>query len=420
MEQISYANIKESDLSVGKLTDKIKLVLATNFRSISVYGEISDFKKGDHYNFTLKDQTTPAVIKVVQFSNFIKNNDKSFIPKDGDLVLIEGEVSFWSKNGQICLNAQKIIILGKGFLLQKIEELKCKLKSEGLFEESRKLKAPKPPSSIGLITSYRGAVYKEFDQILYRRYPKTKIYLFDSLVQGAEAVDSIIQGILYFHKNPVDIIVIARGGGSFEDLLPFSDEKLLRYVAERKIPIVSAIGHKEDHPLLDDIADLVAYTPSEAAEKLVPDRIELIKRIDIQLRRLNSSLDKKIMVLKDKWYSSVSRQVIQDPLRILTIKKDSLNKNYKIILINFNKKWDQIVQLWKSKQEKLNIANPLSILSRGYSITYKNDKANIIFSKDDVQLKEDIWTRISDGWIKSVSSEIEPIKEVNSLENKNE
>lgn len=273
-------------LTVSELNSYIKVLIEDNFRFVHLIGEISNFKihtQSGHYYFTIKDENSQ--INAVMWKT--RNQQLLFTPEDGMQVVIKGRVTVYPTRGNYQVEVWEIKPQGAGELQYRFEQLKQKLFDEGLFDEEHKKPLPKYPENVVMITSKTGAVLQDFLNITKRRYPLLNIYLYPVSVQGVNAASSVIealsetQKLVKSKKLPnIDIIVIARGGGSIEDLWQFNDEKLARAVFECKIPVVSAIGHEIDFTICDFVADLRAPTPSAAAELITPDIKELIENLD--------------------------------------------------------------------------------------------------------------------------------------------
>ena len=266
--------------TVTQLNNSIKNLIENNYPVISVAGEISQVKKhsSGHIYFSMKDEE--SLISVICW--------KSVVPKlkinveEGIKVVIKGKVTTYSIQSKYQLIVQQMEYEGEGSLLKVLEERKKKLASEGFFDTSRKKNIPLYPENIGVITSDSGVVIKDIKHRISDRFP-TNIIIFPANVQGEKSARDIINGINYFNKSKkkiIDLIIIARGGGSLEDLMPFNEEELVKRIYESEIPIISAVGHETDFTLCDLASDLRAPTPTAAAEMAVPDRKEIIVRLN--------------------------------------------------------------------------------------------------------------------------------------------
>jgi exodeoxyribonuclease VII large subunit len=281
--------------SVSELTDRIQGVLETEFFDVWVEGEISNLKlaSSGHWYFSLKDDKA-------QLAAVVWRNDARLVrfkPKDGMRVLARGQLRVYPPRGAYQLSVQVLEPLGKGSLQQAFEELKEKLEREGLFAQARKRPLPMLPRRIGVVTSPTGAVLKDILRVLRSRYAKLEVLVYPAHVQGDDAAGDVAQGIRALNKlsarpgGPrLDVIVLARGGGSLEDLWAFNEEGVARAIAASQIPTISAVGHETDFTIADFVADLRAATPSAAAERVVQAKEELQARVRALDERRDASL----------------------------------------------------------------------------------------------------------------------------------
>ena len=297
--------VQPKPYSVSSLTAKLKSVIEGGFTRIYVEAEISGWKlyPSGHAYFTLKD--SGAQIQAVMFASALARCRAKAGLKDGAKVVVYGNVSVYAPRGNYQLVVLAAKLAGEGDLMQRYLELKERLGSEGLFDASRKRRLPWLPRRIAIATSEAGAVIHDMCTVITRRYPAVEVRLFPCQVQGAEAPASIVRAIEYFNSQETvgdgwraDVLIIARGGGSFEDLFCFNDETLVRAVAVSRIPTVSAVGHETDFTLCDFVADVRAGTPSIAAETVVPVLSEIIARLSELETRLSASLR-----LKGEWFA---------------------------------------------------------------------------------------------------------------------
>jgi exodeoxyribonuclease VII large subunit len=264
--------------TVGELNAAVRSVLDREFRDVWVTGEISGFKlaASGHYYFTLKEKDSQ--VKCVAFRS--AHRFWKFKPRDGLAVLARGRVDVYEARGEYQLLVEMLEPQGLGALQLAFEQLKKKLAAEGLFAPERKRPLPRFPQRIGIVTSPRGAAIHDLLQILSRRSPGLWIRLFPALVQGEGSVEEVCRGIAWFSRSQwADLVIVARGGGSLEDLWTFNEEAVARAIAECAVPVVSAVGHETDVTIADFVADLRAPTPSAAAELVVPASEDLIERI---------------------------------------------------------------------------------------------------------------------------------------------
>ena len=267
--------------TVTSLTADIKRALEGGYRRIILDGEISGWRRypSGHCYFTLKDDG--AQISAVMFASSYESCKARDGLKDGAKVSVFGNVTVYPPRGNYQITVLSAKLAGVGELMQRYLELKAKLEKEGLFDSSRKRPLPFMPRRIGIVTSEAGAVIHDMCTVMARRFPNVHVRLFPSLVQGDTAPASIVAGIRYFNSGEwtPDLLIVARGGGSFEDLFCFNDESLVREVAASKVPTVSAVGHETDYTLCDFAADVRAGTPSIAAEISVPVMADIVSQL---------------------------------------------------------------------------------------------------------------------------------------------
>lgn len=353
--------------SVSQITDLIKEILETSFRTITIEGEISNWRPSaaGHIYFTLKDNA--AQIKAVIFRGAAMR--LAFKPKDGDKVRCTGSLSVYAPQGNYQIIVNTMEIAGAGNILQMLEERKRKLAAEGLFDEGRKKPLPAMPKTIGVVTSPTGAAIRDILNVTKRRNPGMNILVLPAIVQGEGAAQTICKmiEIANFYKL-CDVLIVGRGGGSLEDLLPFSEESVVRAVAESRIPTISAVGHEIDWALCDYAADRRAPTPSAAAEMAVP---------------LLADIQQNLAAYKDNFYTIIKQKVQTTRLLIKSFNPESLEVRFRNIqqpLLNRfaaarealpenlqNKIRDLRVRLEQNKTILEN-ASPQTIFDRGYSM----------------------------------------------------
>ncbi|HTT65268.1 MAG TPA: exodeoxyribonuclease VII large subunit [Bryobacteraceae bacterium] len=298
--------------SVSELNAAIRATLENEFPDVWVSGEISGVKlaASGHYYFTLKE--AQAQVRAVAFRS--AHRYWKFKPQDGLAVLARGRIDVFEARGEYQLIVELLEPLGHGALQLAFEQLKKKLAEEGLFEPARKRALPRYPRRIGIVTSPRGAVISDMVQILSRRFPGLHVRLFPALVQGEGSVEDVCRGLDYFSRHPwAEVVIVARGGGSLEDLWTFNEEAVARAIARCAVPVVSAVGHETDVTIADFVADLRAPTPSAAAEMIVVTRQELLDRIAGQEQKLAHAIRYNLSALARRW----RQQGIERPLGLL-------------------------------------------------------------------------------------------------------
>lgn len=383
-------------ITVSELNNYIKDKIADDefLNNVLIKGEISNFKNHytGHMYFTLKDEN--SLIKCIMFKSYAQKLE--FMPKDGMKVFVLGSVSVFERDGIYQIYVKAMQEDGLGALYKKYEELKSKLQEQGLFDEHHKLKIPKMPKVIGVLTSQTGSVIKDIINVSTRRNPKVRIRLLPVPVQGEGAAEKISDGIIFMNKNKLaDVLILARGGGSLEDLWPFNEEILAHTIYNSEIPIISAVGHETDFSISDFVADLRAPTPSAAAELAVPDMYEINKNIKMYEERLRRSLLKKVEIMKLRYQKCISSRVFKEPKRNIEdnyIKLDKYLKSMETAVKNKQKeqrtKYIEIVS-------KLDALSPLKTLARGYSIVESENK--IIKSIKHIKSNDIVTLKFSDG-----------------------
>ena len=383
-------------ITVSDLNKYMKEKIAEDeyLNNILIKGEISNFKNHytGHMYFTLKDEK--SLIKCIMFKSYATK--LTFMPKDGMKVMILGSVSVFERDGVYQIYARAMEEDGLGDLYTKYQELKKRLEQQGLFEEEHKMKIPMMPRVIGVLTSQTGSVIRDIINVSTRRNPNVYIRLLPVPVQGEGAAEKISNGIEYMNKNKLaDVLILARGGGSLEDLWPFNEEIVAHSIFNSEIPIISAVGHETDFTIADFVADLRAPTPSAAAELAVPDIYEVKRKIETYQDRLRNSLIKKLELMNLRYEKCMSSSVFKEPLR-------KINDNY-IKLDNCIKQVENSIKVKHEKEKtkyieliaKLDALSPLKTLYRGYSITEKNNK--VIKSKEELKTNDLIEIRFIDG-----------------------
>ena len=385
----------ENSLSVSELTAKIKDLIESNFSSVVVRGEISNFThhSSGHMYFTLKDKHSE--LRAVMFKG--KNSSLAFTPKNGTDVVIQGNLSVYEMRGQYQIIAQHMEPAGIGALFLAFEKLKKRLLAEGLFDESKKKPIPKFPSTIGIVTSRTGAALRDMLIIFKRRAPQVKIIIRPALVQGSEASNDIIAAIKDLSlQQDVDLIIIGRGGGSIEDLWPFNDEALAREIFKCSKPIISAVGHETDITISDMVADLRAPTPSAAAEIAINNILEISQSIENNLIRLRNLIESKIATAWQTFDSLSERHFLQKPKMVFIRQKEKIDQLKNNLSLSMNK----IISLKKSSAinlyTHLDALSPNNTLNRGYSIAYNKDRL-IIRDPNDIDSGESFTLKTGKG-----------------------
>ena len=370
--------------SVKEITAEIKALLENGFGTITLEGEISNFRPSaaGHLYFTLKDEK--ASISAVMFKS--KAWSLNFLPKDGMTVQASGTISVYEQRGSYQITVEKMNLSGEGDILKLLEERKKKLAQEGLFDSVRKKALPAFPKKIAVITSPTGAAVRDIINVSTRRNKKIEIIVLPAVVQGEEAASVLIEQLKIADRHKLgDIIIIGRGGGSLEDLLPFSDEALVREIANCKTPVISAVGHEIDWALSDYAADLRAPTPSAAAELAVP---------------LLDGITGLIAEHKEKITANFEARIEKVRIMLNSFKPEALELRFRSIqqpiLLRFDDCKEEILNGMQNRlkevRHRLDIinkilegANPQAILNRGYSIVTNTETGKTVRNSSEVK-----------------------------------
>ena len=360
-------------MTVSQITGLIKEILESGFRRISVEGEISNFRPASsgHIYFSLKDPDA-----MISCALFRSNAQKlSFSPKDGQKVRVRGDISVYPKRGNYQIIVTGMSLAGEGAILQMLEERKRILAAEGLFAEERKRRLPFNPKTIAVVTSPTGAAIRDILQVLHRRHAGVAVRILPAAVQGDGAAEQIVRQIRTANLHSLgEVLIIGRGGGSLEDLLPFSEESVVRAVAESQIPVISAVGHEIDWALSDFAADLRAPTPSAAAELVSASRDELTNRLKNALRYLTAGIQsrtRQISLVLERFSAESMERTLRQKLQPLLIRLDDEKEELCTAMGNRLREYRHRLTL---AEEKLKAGNPEAILSRGYSVVTMNNR----------------------------------------------
>jgi len=439
-------------ISVTELNTSAKKLLERDFSSIWVTGEVSNFRSYDsgHWYFKVKDENSE--IQCVMFK--YRNNTINKRPVDGDNLILKGSISMYVARGTYQFQVDQIEYAGEGVLLKNFEELKNKLSKEGLFNSEHKKEIPRIVKNVAVITSPNGAVIKDIKNVLSRRSPLINVYLIPSLVQGEGSEINLLRSLEKIlqldKKTKIDVAIIARGGGSLEDLWSFNSEKLARRIFEFKIPVLSAIGHETDFTICDFVSDLRAPTPSSGAEIISDFYVGIFEELNskkqllkkeflLKLSNLTNSLkltskslvnpktklkedfmktdemnnklkyllnsfisEKQFLIDKEKL--SLKRLNPSDHVKTLKNNNLSLEKNLKTFIKNIlNIKNEN----FKGSIKELEALSPLQILARGYSITKIKSSQKIIRDSKDINIGDIISSVVANSKIESKITKID-------------
>ena len=385
----------EKVYSISEITNKVKDILERNVGYVVLEGEISNYKaqSSGHLYFTLKDDN--AAISAVMFKG--KAMGLKFALKDGLTVKASGQITVYQKRGTYQIVIDKMELSGEGDILRMLELRKQKLSSEGLFDSNRKRRLPFLPEKVAIITSPTGAAVQDIINVCTRRNPKLQLNILPAVVQGEEAAPSLIKQLKIANlHNLGDVIIIGRGGGSIEDLLPFSDEELVREIASSNIPVISSVGHEIDWALSDYASDVRAPTPSAAAELVTPLLSDVIEELSKAHEGLINSINNRIEKLKllcssfsGERLELMFRRIEQPFLMRFDDAKEALLRNMKERILEV-KRYHLLLQ------ERLRGVSPKDILKRGFSIV-TNEKGKPVASAKNVKEAEELNVMTYDG-----------------------
>ena len=383
--------------TVGELTGYIKELFDIDFRlrDLDVTGEISNFTRArsGHLYFTIKDEE--AQLKCVMWRTAAQS--LRFDPQDGDAVVVHGRISVYEASGVYQLYADRIEPEGRGDLASAFERLKDKVADEGLFDPEHKKPIKGFPNKIGLVTSADAAALRDILNVLQRRDPLVAVLLAPTLVQGDEAAPQIVQAIRWLDgRDDIDLIILARGGGSIEDLWAFNDEGVARAIYAAQHPIISGVGHETDFTIADFVADLRAPTPSAAAELAVPDLSELPSALAITGDRLTMVVNSQIEQARWRLQSQLRSLLYLSP----TAQLDSYRQRIDTLQLRLEQGIDRNLERTQSvlaiAGSKLNAVNPAATLARGYAIVRQND-GRIVNSVSQVKKGDGLEVQVADG-----------------------
>ncbi len=418
------------------------------FARCYVAGEISNFKHhtSGHMYFTLKDEQSR--LRAVMFAG--KNRSIGFKPEDGMRVIVVGSISVFDRDGSYQMYVDEMQPDGIGALYVAFTQLKERLTAEGLFAQSRKRPLPRYPKRIGVVTSPTGAVIRDICSTLRRRYPNATVVLSPAQVQGPTAAATLVRGIerlvrLSEEAEPIDVVIVARGGGSLEELWPFNEEILARAIAACPIPVISAVGHETDFTIADFVADVRAATPTGAAEQAAPSAQELYLKLSqlknathVGLTRKLESHRKQLQYLERSralqdpersistrrvtldYLESQLRQFAQRPLvqadrqfrslrdRVIRLDMRSQVSNGRMKLAAFETRASGTIKTHLSTKVNnferlvatLTALNPLAVLSRGYSVIFRPDGETVVSKANDLHPGDEVSLRLQDGFVK--------------------
>jgi exodeoxyribonuclease VII large subunit len=412
-----------SILTVTELTLSIKKQLESRFPFVHVQGEITNFKEqaSGHLYFTLKD--AQSQISGVLFRGNAQGLAR--MPKNGDQVIVQGELSVYAPRGNYQLIVRQLQYAGVGELLLKLHALKAKLEAKGWFDKSRKKPLPTAPKTIGVVTSPTGAVIQDMINVLSRRHAKFHLLLNPVKVQGDGAAQEIAMAIDHFNKYKLaDVLIVGRGGGSLEDLWAFNEEIVAEAIYRSEIPIISAVGHETDFSIADFVADIRAPTPSAAAEIVMAAAVEHLQYLKQADKRLNQAMLHLLGAYRHRLETVRRQPILTSPFAILgqaaqhlddlseemTLTMQRMVSTKRLQLAGLQRQLlalDPMIRVQHLKQKltqltsHLKSIDPKNLLTKGYSILFRENSNSVIFSPKEVQAGENVRVLVKDGEIKA-------------------
>ena len=372
-EQIDIGKDPDHPFTVQQLSERVANAVK-GWGNAWVEGEIIKFqaKAGGHAYPQLRDLATGSTISLVIFNGVLVSAGEQF--HDGDRVLVSGNMDYYVARGTLSLKVSSIKKVGLGVLMAEIEARRAKIYAEGLADPSKKKKLPFLPGVIGLITAENSDAEKDVRQNVLLRWPEAVIKMANVSVQGAECAPSVIAALKKMDADPeVEVIIITRGGGGFLDLVGFSDEALVRAVAACETPVISAIGHENDRPIIDDVSDLRASTPTDAAKRVVPDVVEERRKIRESLERMKSIIGSYLGHQVTLIQQIRQHPLLQDPHAYLIQRTDDLARALGELRDDLDYKLDKQSPDLTNKKNLLRSLSPQSTLDRGYAVVRDAD-----------------------------------------------
>jgi exodeoxyribonuclease VII large subunit len=431
--------IRDRVYTVSEVSEIVKTALEVAFPQVWVEGEVSGYKRAasGHVFFSLKDEK--SVIKAVMWQTTARK--VAFDLKDGLKVVCRGKISVYEPRGDYQLYVDQVEPKGKGALQLAFEQLKEKLKAEGLFDEARKRKLPLRPRTIGVVTSPTGAAIRDILRILERRYAKLRVVIYPARVQGEGAAAEIAEGIdTLGARRGIDVLIVGRGGGSIEDLWAFNEEPVARAIARSPIPVISAVGHEVDYTIADFVADVRASTPSAAAEMVIATEVEFVEKIDAATRRLGELLRYGIQdrrgdveaLARNRIFqnfqvklANLARRVDELETRgrnVLRAERQAIAEKKGAALLAAERLGNVLRRMtrdrraaWERLSAALGALSPLDVLKKGYTLVWKDGGLRLARRIEDVDAGDTVQVSFFKG---EFSARVESVDRKKLLESR--
>lgn len=388
-------------LSVSVLARYLKELLQTDdlLQNVWVQGEISGCRTyaSGHCYFTLKD--AEAQLPCVFFKHARQRSGAPQL-RDGMAIAANGSISLYERDGKLQLYVESVELVGEGALFLRFEQLKARLSAEGLFEEERKRPLPEQPAVIGLVTSPDGAALRDMLRVLRTRYPLVQVMLAPTLVQGTEAPAAIAAAIDRLNEHAeAEVIIVARGGGSIEELWAFNEEIVARAIARSRIPVISGVGHETDFTIADFVADYRASTPTAAATRAVPDIADFQAELDEKQQVLTAILDEKLERLQERLDRAVYNLQRASPKSVLNQRRQQLDDLSEMLRTRVNHLLTLRAERLRGQALRLHSLSPLLTIARGYAVVRRDTDQTVITSLQQVQPGAQLTIQVRDGSI---------------------
>lgn len=381
-------------LSIGQLVDLLQETIEDNFMQVSVEGEISNLARpgSGHLYLTLKDSS--AQIRVVMFRGSARR--LKFRPEDGQQVICRGRMTVYKQRGDMQFIAESLEAVGSGSLQLAFEQLKTKLAEEGLFSEQRKKALPAFPQTIGLVTSATGAVIHDMLKVFYRHAAGIRVIIRPVRVQGEYAAQEIVEAIADLNRlSGPELLIVARGGGSLEDLWSFNEESVVRAIAGSNLPVISAVGHEVDTTIADYVADYRAATPTAAAEFVVRSRLNLESHLDQVRLRMATEMTRRVVLLRER-VNSLRHRLVTPAMQLRLNRQrlqELLTRLQRAAVLNRQRSCDRLAAL----SGRLDALSPLKTLQRGYAIVRRESDGTAVYNASSLQVGETLQIRFATG-----------------------
>ncbi|NJO04604.1 MAG: exodeoxyribonuclease VII large subunit [Chloroflexaceae bacterium] len=398
-------------ISISQITSYLRELLENDvmLSDIWVLGEVSNLKRASsgHYYFTLKDDA--AALDVAMWRTYTSRLTHNL--QNGDAVLAHGRVSIYEPSGRLQFYVDMLQPAGVGLLHARFEELKQRLAAEGLFDESRKRPLPPLPHRIGIATSAQAAALRDILTVLARRYPLVEVVLSPCLVQGERAPDSISAALYRLYAQDVDLIILARGGGSIEDLWCFNEEIVARTVFASPVPVITGVGHETDTTIVDYVADVRAATPSAAAEQAVPDMAVLAEAVTVLRQQLDEAMSAQLWMHQNALHSATATLQRQNPALWLARSRQQVDDLVQRATRQVRYLTERRQLQLDGLRQQLITLSPYATLHRGYAVVQRTSDGGVVTAPAQVQRGERLRLTLRAGELAAVAAPPAPIEE---------